>query len=277
MADITNESRIVDWIRTAKHDQASSGGKELERLELVHYGASKEQTLWARDGLTRESDERELAIMICDAAQRDTDSLGGMQSYGLRAYYDGTKKKGFPFRFRLNAEANEMVEGRDLDSEPPTEKGITKQLMRHTEGAIKLAVGVSTNMLASSERENERLRTRIETLETRNMEVLSMYEKLLSLQHEREMDAVKFANREKRLDEAVDLVKQIGPGIVNRVTGKEIFAGATDPAIIELRTFIGTVKQEQLMKIMEHLDGTQKLALMQMMNSNLPDVKEKQS
>lgn len=271
---MTLEEKIVTWIRSAKHDTGASAGKLLERMELVHYGASKESTLWAREGLTRESDERELAIAIEDTAQRDANSLGGYQSYGLRGFYEGQKKKaGFPFRFRVQAETSEM-EGRDLDSEPATEKGVAKMMMRHTEAAVKMSLGASSSMFGFLERQNERLQQRIEELEKKNSEVLNMYERLMSLQHEREMASIKFTKDEDRKDDLISTLKTIGPGVVNRISGSEIFPGAKDPAIIEIQAFMSTLTPDQLPKLASVLKPEQSAALMSLINNNLKVLKD---
>jgi len=264
------EKGLVAWIRSAKYDTNVSKGIPLKRLELVHYGGRKEDTLYSLDDITTETDENEAANTLLHHAERDAEGLGGTQSYGIYAYYGDGKRPAYKHRFRLSC-VDPFGDAADIGSEPPTEKGITKQLMRHVEGMARINASSMGGIIAHYEKTIERLQKRVETLESRELESKEAYEELLSLKQTRDIEKLQAESKEKRIDDIVGTVKMLLPSVVNKLAGKEVVPGATDPVRIQVEAVVKTLKPEQLSKMMNVLEPQQAAALMTLISDTLPN------
>ena len=135
------EQQISDWIR--EHVVVSQPGLgRCKRLVLRHMSLENKPQgdvqafiVPQDEGLIGEIDM--IVNKIVDAAQRSAnDYASGLQKYALYAYYPDDQSYVPHKIFRVAAEDESGMD--DLSpSEPPTEKGLMSQLMRHNESTMK--------------------------------------------------------------------------------------------------------------------------------------------
>src|SRR5262249_50194178 len=135
-----------------------------------------------------------LAHHVLTAAQEDAEGLGGHQRYELRAYgTTDTQPLGrILFEVRSDGEASE-------DSSPleeATPKGQVAQAQRHAETMFRMVTNYMSEAQAQTHGIITMLQKRNETLETRELEVLEMRERLSVNDHQRKLDIA----RETRTD-----------------------------------------------------------------------------
>src|SRR5690606_33058836 len=174
---------------------------------------------------TRVSEESDMA------ANTDAMGIGGIVSYVLLAYVnDGDPPiSRYPWKVTATIDTDDV----NLQGEQADMSGFLAQTHRHLENVHRMSIGLSTQTMSAMQQENQSLRQRILELESKNMEVLQMYEQLISLRHEREIAAADSMAKIRQRDEIVSMLRIITPAMVNRITGKKILP-ETSPLALTL-------------------------------------------
>jgi len=205
---------LAKWLRAQQEDDCT-------HVILRQRTAETDQQVreW---NLAAAEDLDALAAEIETRAQEDGQHFRGPTLYGLFAYRE--VGKAHVERTFLRVEGQGGRESFFQETEAPDGRGITSQLMRHNEVATRIALGQTSEIMEFYKRALEQRDRRIEDLENRHFKMLELYEKLQSMQHERDLEVV----REQRADERTKFLKEkldlLAPVLMNKLLGKE---GAT--------------------------------------------------
>jgi hypothetical protein len=200
----------------------------------------------------------ELAAAIYGAAVDDVKAQRGTVHYGLFAYANGEKHHSDRLIFAIenspNGASTALATMVNEDDAMPLERSQIAQwlglLAKHTHASAHLALGHTAEIVRHYKEDSERKDARIRELEERHAKTLEMYEELLSMKHERELERLRAENGEKRKDQLMEKLDMLVPIAISKV----LPAGKT-PALGEelIRQFFKTMKREQLAAIVGHL------------------------
>ena len=207
-----------------------------------------------------------LVSQVVNAAVNDATSLNsGIQLYAIYAQYPNDPSY-VPRRvFRVASATEEEIE-RDVDpSEPPTEKGLVSQLMRHNEIVSKNAMVGMGYMFQTFQRENTRMSDMIDRFSTQQIDMMLLVQDTMDDAHKRRMEEKK-TEMELSLREGVfEHLKMIFPIIANRVAGKQLFA-EPDKSFYMMASLMESMEPDQQMEILERMSPHQQTMFAEMMN-----------
>src|SRR6267154_3956315 len=132
-----------------------------------------------------------------------------------------------------------------LDSEPPTEKGLLTQTMRHLEISERTHATVVANIFAMQSRMLREKDERISHLEERHWDTVIAAEQLVSDHHRRQLETKAADQKAEAMREVLGTFLQLAPTAVNRIAGRMVLPEKTSPALVGLRALVGTLKPEQ--------------------------------
>jgi hypothetical protein len=193
-------------------------------------------------------DPAALADMIKRRAHDEGRLFRGRSVYGVLAFRDDDYLD--RYFFAVDG-AEPVIHGGQHDA---TLSGVTSQLMRHNEANARLAIGQTLdvidhykNLLAAREK-------RIEELEAKYGKVVDLYERLTSLQHERELDVRRLEQADKRQDFLREKLDMLAPVLMAKIV-----PGASKGALGEelVRQFLKSLSPEQMQTIVGSLDPEQ--------------------
>lgn len=150
------------------------------------------------------------------------------------------------------------------ETEMADPRGIVAMMMRHSEAAARIALGQTLEIVEHYKSIGKEQAERVSTLEERQAENIKLFERLMSLQHERDMEKM----RESRKDEGRAFVRQkidlIAPVLLSKVLsagmgkgqgsvmGEELlrqFLKSLQPA--QVQAIIGALGPEQIVSMVE--------------------------
>lgn len=202
----------------------------------------------------------------------DAEGLGGVQKYRLMSYckFKPEPKSRYTFRFA----AGDTDEDEVGLTEPATKQGLVSQMMRHCESYARINAHVSSQTISQLQRMNGKQAEHIENLLQERHEYFEMLETLKSQHHERELSTLEAASKEKRNEQIFDSARLLMPALVNRISGKKILPEATTPTEELLKNFAESLNQDQMGKILQALNPTQQLAMLEFIQSTQKEDKE---
>jgi hypothetical protein len=164
-------------------------------------------------------------------------------------------------RIMGNAGGGNAIFGETEMADP---RGIVAMMMRHSEAAARIALGQTLDIVEHYKSIGKEQAERVASLEERQSENIKLFERLMSLQHERDMEKL----RESRKDEGRAFVRQkidlIAPVILSKVLsagmpkgqgtvmGEEVlrqFLKSLQPA--QVQAIIGALGPEQIVSMVE--------------------------
>jgi hypothetical protein len=203
---------------------------------------------------------------ICEAAQKDADDLAsGIQNYALYAFFPEDLDY-FPRKVFRVAGSNEDFE-RDLNpSEPPTEKGLVSQLMRHNENIMKTMTVSSSYMTGTLQRENQRLAEMNEKFAQQQVDFMVLLQDTMDQAHSRRLaekkDEVALAMKQDVMAKLDALV----PVIINRISGQNLMP-VEDPSFILMGTLLENLSEKQQLDFLNNLNEGQKPLFAEMLSA----------
>ena len=282
------DGNLSQWIAS----RIKEGCNRIALRQRAEDGTAQRVREWP---MTPQTDANELAEAVQRRAWEDGRHFGARALYGVFAYRDHVQVD----RTFLTIESDDGSEGMALAPVPPRLRDIaveqlaavSGQLMRHNEANMRVAIGQTVDiighykdMLAARDR-------RIEDLERRNTEVATLYEKMTTLQHEREIEVMR-EERENRnhdfLREKLDLALPIllsklarhangsaapaantnassknGEGAAEEATSSSSGESSVDHIYKEelLSKLLGSLSKVQIAKIAEVLTPEQQMAI----------------
>ncbi len=198
-------------------------GKALG-FSLVHYNGSQQVEMRAIKVGSKAWDPAELAAIFDRLAETHSKGIVGRQQYELLGFFDKSPKEPgarYPF-----AKAGETEVG-GIGTEGPTNAGIISQMMRHNEAVIRLGFEQSERAMSRQERTIDQVTTENRRLVQERFDTMELAAKLVEKAAQDEFATkMKILEFERSSKERELLIKHV-PGIMNMLTGTEIFATST--------------------------------------------------
>jgi hypothetical protein len=245
--DAEQESASYDRIR--KWLSRTLEGDSIDRLVLRHDTMAEVATLRGEEGAPFECTEPQLDELASNLAERileDAIGLGGVQRYIISAHAGDKAVTRLPVRENADAAAAGRLAGDALDSEPPTERGLLSQTMRHLEISERTHAHAIANIFAMQTRMLREKDERIGHLEARHWETVVAAEELVSQHHRRQLENRAAEQKAEAMREVLGTFLQLAPTAVNKIAGRTLLPEKTSPALVGLRALVGTLKAEQL-------------------------------
>jgi hypothetical protein len=200
----------------------------------------------------------EIVAEMTATAQEDADGHSGLTTYCLQALKGVTRGERSPL-FRLRSQESEMGIEALGETEPATKDGHLAQLMRHTEGLMRLLVQQQEVSSRQSTDIISRLVDQNKHYEERHWETMVRAEELADEREERETKRMQLVNRENRMDEALKTFKPLVPVLVSKLKGIPVDAKAA-MQISALKSVLGDINTDQMEQIVKVL-GPKSIAL----------------
>ena len=209
------------------------------------------------EGLAGETDM--LVNRVVDAAQRDANDFeGGIQKYALYAYY--TDDPNYVPRKIFRVAADDEVT-RDLNpSEPPTEKGLVGQTMRHLEAVMKTATvsyGVTVENLTRQVRDAMEAK---KVTDQQTVDLMLLVQENINEAHRRRLDERR-EEMEMGIKEGLfEQLKVAIPIILNRISGKPLLP-EQDKSFMLMAALLENLRPDQQAFLRDGLDPPQAAVL----------------
>ena len=231
---------LAQWVERQMTDGAT-------RLHLRQKGPDGGEQLVREIPLANESPSA-LADMIQRRAQDEGRHFRGRSVYAVLAF----RENDYLDRYFFDVEGAEPVAfGTQNDA---TLSGVTSQLMRHNEANARLAIGQTLDVISHYKVLLIAREKRIEELEAKYWKVVELYERLTSLQHERELEVKRLEQSDKRQDFLREKLDMLAPVIMAKIV-----PGANKGALGEelVRQFLKSLSPEQMQNIVGALSPEQ--------------------
>jgi hypothetical protein len=241
--DSASYDRIRRWLSRTLEDDS------VDRLVIRHDTGSEIATMRGEEGGSFESSDGpvdELASAISERVLEDAIGLGGVQRYIVTAYAQDKVIARLTLRENADASGAGRQPGDPIDSEPPTERGLLTQTMRHLEISERTHATVVANIFAMQSRMLREKDERISHIEQRHWETVIAAEQLVSDHHRRQLENRAADQKAEAMREVLGTFLQLAPTAVNKLAGRSILPEKTSPALVGLRALVGTLKSEQL-------------------------------
>jgi len=269
-----SDGRLRKWlVRTVEREP-------IERFVIRHDTGSEIATIRADEGGTFERTERQLDELATELSERvfeDAIGLGGLQRYIISAYSGDRAVTRLPVRENADAARGGPAPGDPIDSEPPTEKGLLSQTMRHLEISERTHATAIANIFAMQTRMLREKDERIGHLEERHWDTVVAAEQLVSDHHRRELENRAADQKAEAMREVLGTFLQLAPTAVNKMAGRALLPEKTSPALVGLRAFVGTMKAEQLEALKFVLTPAQLETFTEIVGSEVADEEQKRT
>lgn len=207
-----------------------------------------------------------LATDVIRLAEEHADSFsGGSHRYELRTQQHMGKRVKHAFRILVEGDSDGPSGGED----PPTEKGLVGQLMRHLEfekrnGAmiVQSTIGTLSRMVADFAEENRALRR------DKN-EAASELEAARSMQDQRDLDGLRQVNADRRKEMVAEKIMTFLPVVAARMLGSAESAAPSAPTqeSVLASELAESLDPEQFTKIAAALTPKQQLILFELLQA----------
>jgi hypothetical protein len=212
--------------------------------------------------LTPAHDVDVLAGQIMDAAQADADSVGG--SVQMYALYAAFKDSDYVPRkiFRVSPQTDF---DRDVSpSEPPTEKGIAAQTMRHLEAVFRTSTASQGYLFSLLERQVQRLQDKDERADQQKIDMMLLIQDVIDGAHSRRLEERKAEASQGMKENALEYLKVAAPIILNRLAGKPVLP-EKNKAFMLMASLLENLRPEQQAFLRDGLDPAQLTVLAEIM------------
>ena len=257
------EMQIGDWIR--EHVAMNNPGcGRCKNLVLRHMSLDNhpqgDVSRWNiphDEGLAGEVDM--IVNKIVDAAQRDAnDYEGQVQKYAIFAYY--TDDQNYVPRKIFRVAADDEITRDITPSEPPTEKGLVSQTMRHLEVVMKTATMSQSFMTEHLIRQIGKLQEKDERSDQQRIDLLLLVQETINDSHQRRLNERR-EEMEQGIKEGVfEQLKVAIPIILNRVAGKPLLP-EQDKSFMLMAALLENLRPEQQAFLRDTLDPNQAAVL----------------
>jgi hypothetical protein len=236
---------LAQWVERQIADGAT-------RLILRQKSEAGEQLV--REFPTLGESPNPLADAVYRKAEDDGRHFRGRSVYGVFAFRD----RDYVDRlfFTIDGDEDQAYFGQ----REANLSGVTTQLMRHNEANARLAIGQTLDVISHYKALLAAREKRIEELESKYWKVVELYERLTSMQHERELEVKRLEQADKRqefLREKLDmlapvLMSKIVPGANKGALGEELIRQLLKSLSPEqMQTIVGALSPEQAAVINE--------------------------
>jgi hypothetical protein len=259
----------------------------ISRFELIHMveGERAERLdLWRSDSDSPRSPD-DLAKEVQDSAQRDAQSrvTGLTQRYVVYAFRAQSEEHESQHAFLVRPGSHVSRLGED--SEPPTDKGVIAQSMRHGEQVHRLLMTAGDVMVGRLSSELDKERDARQKAEQLNWTVFEKYQSLLDREHERRITEAKELMKARRVDELMGVVTALLPILATKFLGSTPVRGneppqqlgpasestTPDPKDLAVRHFFSRLSETEVTSILGCISSSSQVALAQIHSSFASD------
>lgn len=208
----------------------------------------------------------EVASRIEESANDDAEGLGGIQSYVLSSYFTAIPDKireRLSFRLAVQSEDDDSID----QTEAPTERGLTQQLMRHNEANARVMTMSMAEIARQQNRMIERLANQNDTLMDKHFAVLELHEKMMLAESTREIEKMRVSSEIVRTDQLTEKFLALAPAVVNRLTGHKMLPEKATPSEMMVMSFVKSLKPDQMEGILSQLDPQQQLLVLELITA----------
>lgn len=187
---------------------------------------------------------------LCEMAQQDANAMReGVQTYGISAYFRGNPEYSPRTFFRVSAEDAFDHDAEASDpSEPPTERGIAAQLMRHNEALARSQTINTQNLIETLMRDNTSQRALIERQMAQAMDFAAIMQEAMDNSTARRIAERDAASKSEVVGSMLEHVKLLIPVILNKIAGQKI-APETDSSFTLLASLFESLTPEQQQRL----------------------------
>jgi len=260
-------SKLERWLRQQILVQEDERGR-CKRIALCHVVSGKlgqEIASFKVPSKSLEDDYFGETISAIDTSiVDDAEPLGGVQTYVVFPYFEGSSKPGS--RFTIREVSTSVEDPESIESEPATKTGLLSQLMRHNEANARtsaLALGTILNTLRTT---NQRQADTIEKLLTDRQANFETMEKLRSEETERSLLMKREEASEKFKTDMMEKFTLLLPVVVNKIAGKNLLPGKTGTETV-IQGLFESIDQEQLTKLQTIMRPEQIAAMLEIFQS----------
>lgn len=196
-------------------------------------------------------DSRSIAEMFFGIAEAHAEGLdeNEIQRYTILAYLADSNEPFSNQSFRIDIDTG-------VTSLVPTEKGMTHQHMRLVEACFKISTHQSEVLLAAQYKMLSRVMEQNEKLIEESADVMDIFKTIIMEKATDEQAKLIEAKKYDRNTKLIEKAMQLGPPLVNQITGKKVFPeGAADTALLE--SFAESITEEQAAKLASTLSAEQ--------------------
>lgn len=236
---------LQDWIGDALTDDTKEA--PLSMLSLVHLRGMEEAEVHAvRFGPGKAWTTAELSKLFRGRAENYAAEIPGVQQFCLLAFYGDNPEP----RARKPIMVNGASEHSGLATEGPTKDGLTQQAMRHTEVMLQMCFAQMSSMFAITQQTLKQQAEAQAQLMAENRDAFAIVKQMtLERAQESAANAIEVATHERNMAFQQKML-QLGPAVINKLTGKSIFPESTeDTAIIE--AIVDALDEEKVTKLIE--------------------------
>jgi len=231
----SRQQSTVEWLNEAINDKQK--GEQCTVVAVIHYTGT-EQAEVDRVSLPCPSMTlHDIAERFERRLQAYVHDMPGLQNCAHIAFYDGSNEPGYVHPFTKSG----ALEYPGLASEPPTNSGITQQLMRHNEALVQafttgqrvLLEGFG-QLLKNAFDQNESLARETERLRRENTDAWIIVRNAgMQLQAQQTEDD-KARLKEERNNIMIERLLKWAPSLINTILSRKVFPeAAEDSAIVE--------------------------------------------
>ena len=208
-----NTRKLHHWLIR----MAGDGGG---RVSLGHLSAAGPGVPLGQWAVRQEDDDaalKQLAESIVCAAADDADGQSGgtPQQYVALFYMEETPDQpASRLPFRLSNAEQFAPEGSALATEPPTEKGLISQTIRHNEFLVRTSFGALGSAASQLERHNHMLADQVARLTEQVFEMQRERQELLDRDTDRLLEMERFEAETKQRERVTNAVLSAGKGFV---------------------------------------------------------------
>lgn len=275
---------LLKWLRRQRldiHADPESDDRALIRLDLVHTidGEGFEKLDMMR--ISEDSESEELAATLYANAIHDSETrLGGTpQRYAVLGFRSAeARDHTCQYAFVIRTATTRDFLG--TSTEPPTEKGMQSHFLRHDEAMHRLMMTGSEAMMGRLANELSRETERRYAAENAVMQIREHEQELLDRKAERDLKAAIALQNAKWMADIGGLVTSMLPLIAAKfLAGKDsnIAASAPQGRDLAIQKFLKTLNNTKMLEIMQTLEPTQAMNLMEIYKSYAEDELKEQA
>ena len=265
------ETQIKNWVRT----QVCVTSKEMGRCKKVvlrHLSVDRKpmndvhSVNIASDAAFEGTEIADKVILeITEAALRDANDLKGVQTYGIYAYYTGDPNWAPRKIFRVSAD--EDFDPESGPSEPPTEKGIVAQLMRHNEINSKNSLVAMGYIITTFQKEIGEQRAMNKTFMEQQIETAMFIQDVMNDAHKRRIEERKAEVEMTVMEGVFEHLKIILPIIANKLAGREIVPSSMPPEFMLFASLLENLSDQQQTILRDMLNPQQLTVLAELLGA----------
>jgi len=260
MVQPNKRSDYVDVYRWVKACFLKTG-KPPYKLDLLHIAGGDSQIVQSWSDFKNNDGPDSVGDDIINAALEDSEIYQGVQTYTI-IYYEKSDRD-IAARKGFRVQGGTLRQGVEGESEPPTEKGYTSQIMRHNEAIAKLNINSLTQQMNRLLSTCERKDDIIEKLVNKQFDTIIAFEQLMDRKAEREIKLQSDRSEQKLKDRLFERIDSALPPLLGKILPNNI-------GVMKMQTnaFFESLNEIQIDKILTLLTENQSknLAKAQMRN-----------